>query len=141
MKTIWLLLTLIFLSGFASAETPLNLTLYKVPSTEKETISVHVKNITNSSVQFKSLSLQQFINNEWVLLIYDISCPCLAKCNAVTTVVEAKNSISLDFNFSKMGCGKVEKGMKYRAIAEGDWNKENSARVFLGKSKPFVANP
>lgn len=140
MKPLWLLLTLTCLNGFASAETPLNLTLYKSPSAEKESISVHLENITNSPVQFKSLSLQQFINNEWVLFIYDISCPCLAKCNAVTTVVEPKNSLSLDFNFSKLGCGKVEKGRKYRAIAQGAWNKENSARVFLGKSEPFVAN-
>ena len=130
---------LMFLSGVASAELPLHLKFNKSDPREKEIIRASVKNLADSAVLIKSISLQQFSDNTWTVLFYHITCPCLSKCNVVSTSLEPKKELSLAFDFKKMGCGQVEQGTKYRVIAEGLRDAEKNQRTLLGESEPFIA--
>ena len=138
MKKIYLL-ALISLTQYVQAAPALDISLYKTPDAEIESINARIENKTNLPVQFKSLSLQQLINNRWTLIIYDVACPCLAKCNTATTTIEPKKNLTLAFNFTQLGCGAITKAAAYRAIAQGDWDKKANVRVGFGVSKAFIA--
>ncbi len=133
----WLLFLLGF-GQFVQAAPPLEISLYKDAGQGKEIISVDIANKANQAVQFKTLSLQQLVNNQWTLIIYDINCPCLAKCNTPTTTLPPQKTLNWVFNFNTLGCGAIAQGAQYRAVAQGSWNNQNNARTLLGQSAAFI---
>lgn len=138
MKTIWFL-ALIGLADPVQAAPMLDVRLYKTTGAASDSINVRIENTTNQPVPFKYLSLQQLINDQWTMVIYDSACPCLAKCNTATTIIEPKKIVHLVFNFKQLGCGVMTQGAKYRAIIQGNWDKKANSSVRLGVSAPFIA--
>ncbi|MFZ6873324.1 hypothetical protein ACO0LF_14815 [Undibacterium sp. Di27W] len=130
---------LIAIPFFASAGMPLDVKLSRNLSDGKEIIRVNVKNSTNNTVQFLTVSIEQLDNSKWGLLAYDISCPCLAKCHTVGYTLEPHKELNLVFDLTKLGCGQLAKGVQYRAIAQGGWDAAINTRTMLGESKSFLA--
>ena len=130
---------LLSMSLLAHAELPLAIKLSTKPGEKAERISITLKNVINSTVHVKSVSIEQLDAGKWVLLAYDIKCPCLAKCNSVAFSLEPKKELNLVFDFHELGCGQAARGVQYRAIAQGGWDAASNARTMLGESNAIVA--
>ncbi len=84
-----------------------------------EEVKLTISNNFSEAIKIYNMSAEKFDNDEWKIVRYDISCPCLLKCEKFTPILSMNANRQFAWDQKETNCQKVGEGTYRFKIAWG----------------------